>query len=511
MNYPYLCTEKQITEMQTTLFLIIGIALGALVGWFAAQSKQRTAEGEMRSLTKENERLSATLEQQNNDMEQLRKVADDARDARQAALTSLEVTRSRLLETTAQHEREVDALKCTHDRELTTLRQTHAVLVEAQERRHDEAVANLKANFDKTLADMQQSVKAATEDMLRSRQQEFSQTSQQSIAGIVGPLNETIAKMQTAMENYSKEQSDFGGMMKANVETIVRQTRAAQESAIELTTALKHDTKLQGDYGEAILDEILTKQGLTEGIHYDLQYTIRDEQGRAVKRADGSSRAADGTSMRPDVVLHLDNKRDVIIDSKLNLTDFINYANAKTPEERKRHLDRHVASIKSQVRLLSQKNYSHFHAKTAGRMDYVIMFVPISAAWWEALRHEPTLWREAMAQQVYIADEQTLFAAISIIRLTWTQIAQVENQKEVFGYAREMVERVGQFMKHHEAMGNALNSAVEAYTKAHKKLLPGGQSILKTADKLLQIGVEDSKKSPVAKYIAADGKGEEQN
>lgn len=208
--------------------------------------------------------------------------------------------------------------------------------------------------------------------------------------------------------------------------------------------------------------------------------------------------------MRPDVVLHLDNNRDVIIDSKLNLTDFINFANAKTPEERKRHLDRHVASIKNQIRALSQKNYSHFHAKTAGRMDYVIMFVPISAAWWEALRHEPTLWREAMAQNVYIADEQTLFAAISIIRLTWTQIAQVENQKEVFVLANEMVDRVGQFMKHHEAMGNALNNAVDAYSKAHKKLLPSGQSILKTTEKLLKIGVEDSKKSSVKKYLAVD-------
>lgn len=490
--------------MQTALFLIIGIALGALVGWFASQSRQRAAEGEIRSLTKDNERLSETLKQANDDLNQVRAEADKVRDAQQATLTQLEVTRSRLTEANARHEREVDAQKGAHDRELATLRQTHAALLEAQERRHEEAVVSLKANFDKTMASMQQSVKAATEDMLRSRQQEFSQTSQQSIAGIVGPLNETIAKMQTAMENYSKEQSDFGGMMKANVETIVQQTRAAQESAIELTTALKHDTKLQGDYGETILDEILTSQGLTEGIHYDLQYTIRDEQGRAVKREEAGGKREEGASMRPDVVLHLDNNRDVIIDSKLNLTDFINFANAKTPEERKRHLDRHVASIKNQIRALSQKNYSHFHAKTAGRMDYVIMFVPISAAWWEALRHEPTLWREAMAQNVYIADEQTLFAAISIIRLTWTQIAQVENQKEVFVLANEMVDRVGQFMKHHEAMGNALNNAVDAYSKAHKKLLPSGQSILKTTEKLLKIGVEDSKKSSVKKYLAVD-------
>lgn len=285
--------------------------------------------------------------------------------------------------------------------------------------------------------------------------------------------------------------------MKANIDTIVRQTEAAQRSATELTTALKHDSKIQGDYGEAILDEILSSQGFTRGIHYDLQYTIKDANARAVKSEDGSM-------MRPDVVFHLDKVRDVIIDSKVNLTDFINFANAETADERRHWLDKHVASIRNQIRLLSQKNYAKYHAKTRGRMDYVIMFVPISAAWWEALRREPALWREAMEQKVYIADEQTLFAALSIIRLTWTQIAQVENQQQVFDLATEMIDRVGQFMKQYKAIGNSLSAAVEAYAKGEKKLQPSGQSILKTTEKLLKIGCQDSKTNPVSKFLDVD-------
>lgn len=373
----------------------------------------------------------------------------------------------------------------------------HKAIVAAMERRHDEAMANMRATFNQTIENLKANVKATTEDILKTRQEEFSALSQKNMRSIVDPLNETIAKMREAMEGYSKEQSEFGGTMKTNIETIIKQTETARQSAVELTTALKHDTKVQGDYGEAILDEILSKQGFTEGIHYELQYVMKDESGRALKDEDG-------VGLRPDVLFHLDTVRDVIIDSKVNLTSFIDFANAKTPEERKLHLEKHVRSIEKQVQLLSRKNYYKYHPKTSNRMDYVIMFVPISAAWWEALRHKPSLWREAMDSNVYIADEQTLFAALRIIRLTWTQIAQVNSQKEIFELVNEMIDRVGQFMKSYKQIGAALASAQLAYNKAEEKLTPGGQSILTTTAKLMKKGAQDSKKNPVSKFIDID-------
>lgn len=441
--------------MEYAIFTLLGLVAGALIGYFAAQ--HRNAQTAVQLAT-------------------ARAALDEARRA---------------------HTAETDALRVAHTRELELLRTSHAQLSEAQETRHREAMEALQDRFDQTIDALNTSMKAATEDMLKSRQQEFAATNQRSMKDIVAPLNETIERMRAKMEAYSKEQSDFGGMMKANVETIVQQTRAAQESAIELTTALKHDTKMQGDYGETILDEILRAQGFTEGIHYELQYTIRDEEGRAVK-------GGDGAAMRPDVLFHLDTVRDVIIDSKVNLTDFINFANATDADERQRCLSQHVASIRQQINNLSRKNYSHYHSKTHGRMDYVIMFVPISAAWWEALRARPSLWREAMEQKVYVADEQTLFAALSIIRLTWTQIAQVENQREVFRLVDEMIDRVGQFMKSYKQIGANLNSALDAYSQGEKKLQPGGQSILTTTGKLRKIGGNESKKNPVDRFLDVD-------
>ena len=130
-------------------------------------------------------------------------------------------------------------------------------------------------------------------------------------------------------------------------------------------------------------------------------------------------------------------------------------------------------------------------------MDYVIMFVPHSAALWTALNAQPDLWRNAMAQNVFIADEQTLFAALRIINLTWTQIAQAQNHEKVYALANEMLERVGQFLKKYEAVGQALSRATQAYEEGGRKLAPTGQSILTTCAKLQKLGAKQSDKNPL--------------
>lgn len=441
------------------LLLIVGLAVGCLVGYLYFKGKSGAVEARIKVLESQKEYAEQHAEEQ-------------------------KLAWKNEKETLLKHQEELLAAKETE----------YKSMLEAQEKRHDVALRSMKESFAETVEHLKSNLKSATEDMLKLRQEEFTDISRKNMQGIVDPLNETIAKMKVAMEGYSKEQNEFSGAMKANLQTIIQQTETARQSAVELTTALKHDSKVQGDYGEAILDEILKKQGFTEGIHYELQYVMKDEAGKELK-------GDDGKGLRPDVLFHIDTVRDVIIDSKVNLTDFINFANAETPEERQMYLERHVKSIENQVKLLSQKSYFKYHKKTSSRMDYVIMFVPRSAAWWEALRYKPSLWREAMDSNVYIADEQTLFAALRIIRLTWTQIAQVESQKEIFELVNQMIERVGQFMKSYVAIGDALDKAQESYKKGYDKLSPGGQSILTTTGKLLKMSGREVSNTPVAKFL----------
>lgn len=362
--------------------------------------------------------------------------------------------------------------------------------LDEKERVHQEALLTQQRQFNETMEKVSAQMKVATDEMLKQRQKEFADASNQNLGQIVNPLRETIDQMKQVMAENTEKQTQMGGEMKANIENMMRQSEAAMKSADELNRTFRLGNRVQGDWGETILDELLESQGLKRGIHYETQPYIRDAAGNIIHTESGSI-------MRPDVILHLDQRREVIIDSKVSLTAFMDYSNATTEEERKRLLKAHIDSIKSHVRELSVKDYSAYIQPPKAKMDYVIMFVPHSAALWTALNAQPDLWRNAMAQNVFIADEQTLFAALRIINLTWTQIAQAQNHEKVYALANEMLERVGQFMKKYEAVGQALNRATQAYEEGGRKLAPTGQSILTTCAKLQKLGAKQSDKNPL--------------
>jgi len=285
--------------------------------------------------------------------------------------------------------------------------------------------------------------------------------------------------------------------MRTNIENMMRQSQAAQRSTEELTRAFRHEIKVQGDWGEAVLDELLESQGLHRGIHYETQTTIRDARGNTIQ-------PEDGTSLRPDIIMHLDKNRELIIDSKVSLSSFIDYVNAETPEEKQRHLKAHIDSIRRHVKELSDKDYSSYIQPPKVKMDYVIMFMPHTGALWAALNAQPDLWRKAMERNVFIADEQTLFAALRIINLTWTQIVQAENHEKVYRLAEEMLDRVGKFVKSYEEMGRQITRLQKTYEEGEKKLAPGGQSIVTTSMKLIKLGAKQNPKNPVADTEEAD-------
>ena len=299
-----------------------------------------------------------------------------------------------------------------------------------------EILTSQQSKFDETIAKVTAQMKSATDEMLKRRQEEFAASSNTSIGQIVNPLKETIDRMKEAMKENTIKQTSISSEIKTQAENMMRQSAAAKESADELTRVFRHAGRVQGNWGEIILDELLESQGLTKGVHYELQSSIRDSAGDVV-------RTEDDHSMRPDVILHLDQKRDVIIDSKVSLTAFMDYVNAEDENARQKYLKAHVDSIQKHVKELAVKDYSSYVKPPKVKMDYVIMFVPNTGALWTAVGAQPDLWRNAMEKNVYIADEQTLFAALRIINMTWTQIAQAQNHEKVYELANEMMDRVG--------------------------------------------------------------------
>ena len=377
------------------------------------------------------------------------------------------------------------------------LKATNRSLLEAKDKANEEAMKAIKEHyndaikeqqerFDMAMSRMVNENKAATEDLLKARQKEFAETSSTNIGQIVNPLKETITKMEEAMKNSTKETLSFSTAMKENIQQMIAQSKLAQLTTEELTRAFKHQSKVQGDWGETVLTELLESQGLTEGIHYDAQSTLKTD---------------DGNILRPDVILHLDQRREVIIDSKVSLTAFFDYVNAENEVERQQYLRAHIESLNKHVKELAKKDYSSYIQAPKVKMDYVIMFVPHTGALWTALNAQPDLWRKAMEQNVYIADEQSLYAALKIIQMTWTQIKQAQNHEEVYKLANEMVDRVGQFVKKYDEVGNALTKAQKAFDDGKKKLEDKGQSIVLSANKMIKLGAKQSQTNPIPELL----------
>lgn len=463
------------------------------------------------------ERLEATKAEAQQQLEATKKEASEQlaktkAEAQQQLETLKKEASEQLARTKAEAQQQLEAVKKEASEQLEATKKEASDLLaktkaeaEAQQQKAlaekdaawNDIMKGQEQRFNETMARMSEQMKNATADMLKDRQKEFADSSNQQLGQIVNPLRETIDKMKQTMADTTLKQTEMSSVLKDNIERSMQQAMAAKKSAEELANALKHGSKVQGDWGEAVLDELLTSQGLVRGIHYDTQAVIRDAQGNTVHTDDGAT-------LRPDVILHLDQRREVIIDSKVSLTAFLDYANADNEADRQRFLKTHIDSLQKHVKELSTKDYSAYVQPPKVRMDYVIMFVPHTGALWTALNAQPDLWRKAMEQNVFIADEQTLFAALRIISLTWTQIRQAENHEQVYRLANEMLDRVGQFMKKYTAIGKALKTATTAYDDAERKLQPSGQSILQTCAKLQKLGAKQSDKNPLPQLIDID-------
>lgn len=471
--------------MATTIIIaIIALGAGILAGILIAGRSKNALAAEKQSLEAQ---LAAASQSHATETSLLnRQLETQKADASQAILTAKEEADRRL----ADYKEEV--LK-RHNTVVDELKQSYQKLIDEQDRRHRSDTEALEKRFADTITALREQVENTTNTMLKQRQEEFSDASTKNIDSIVKPLKETIDKMKEEMAKNSTVQTTMSAEIKTNMEHMIRQSIEAQRSAEELTRAFKHESKTQGDWGEVILSNLLEKQGFTEGKDFETQIVMRDENGNTI-------RPDEGENLRPDVLLHLDDKRDVIIDSKVSMTAYIDYANAEDELSRRHYLKEHIASLKKHVDELSAKNYTQY--QTNPHLDFVIMFVPQVPALWAATAEEPSLWQDAMQKKVFIADEQTLYAALRIIRITWTHIDQEQNHKRIFELAQEMLERTGNFLHEYDSVGKNLHDALDAFDSSRKKLLPGGRSIGTTANQILKLGIDNMKVSKGKKGAA---------
>lgn len=343
---------------------------------------------------------------------------------------------------------------------------------------------------------------ADSERVLREREEDLEKRARSLFENLSAGLDKDLKGMKDAFEQNRKTHVETSQSLKENLDNAVRnlreQTLSIGDKADNLAEALKGRNKAQGNWGEVILDNLFTSEGLREGRDYDKEETLRDEHGNIVRNEDTDRR------MRPDFILHYPDGNDIVVDSKVVLTAMYDYYSNDDENLRADAMARNLAAMREQVRRLSKKDYSRYLKPGHRMLDYVIMFVPVYSALRLAYEADRNLWHDAYAQGVLITTEETLMPFLRMIRIAWTSHEQVANQQQIIAAAEMMLSRVSDFCTAHAKMGEKLEDALKYYDACDKKLRERGQSIVGAANKLISYGVPKNPKKPLPPEIGME-------
>ena len=360
------------------------------------------------------------------------------------------------------------------------------------ERKNNEEV---RKQADEKLAEqikyLQAELTNTTQKLLDVRSEKLEQTNRTQMSSIIDPLKETISKLEKEMKDTQTQHGNTTTRLEQSIKNLVEKTESIGNRADRLVETLLYQPKSQGDWGELVVKEMLESQGLKEGIHYIYQPTLRDEKGQTLRNEDTNK------IMRPDFILHLDEKEDVIIDSKMTITSYDNYVHAKTDDEREMYAKEILTSIHNHINELRRANYAAYIENGRKSADFVFMFIPNEGAMQVALAHEKNLWRDTfLKDRIFIVSEMNLYAALRIVNVTWRQIEQNKSYAKVFQTVGLLLDRLNGFIEKFGKVEKSLQQATKAYEEANHQLMIGSRSVLDTGYRLRDMGVKTKKALP---------------
>lgn len=380
----------------------------------------------------------------------------------------------------AQHQKEIESLKdrFEHETELRNQQSSNGQQLRQKQ-------------FDQQLETIQEQFQNLASKILDQTTQKLKSENVESMSHITQPLKQNIELLQQAIDKTNHETAKSTASLSEQLKSMAEQTAKIDASATRLTNVMRGANKVQGNWGELTLMNLLDSQGLRLGVDYDVQQTLSDDRGNVLTNEESGKR------MIPDVILHYPNNEDIIIDSKMTIDAYANYMNAEDEIVKKKYADDVVKSIRTQFTSLSKKDYTSYIKAPRRAIDFVIMYVPYEGALQLALLTDPKLWHDAFEKKVFITSQQNLMAILKIIQIAWRQYAQTENQKRVYDLADEMLRRVGDFIKRFDKVGKDIETLHKDYDEAYKKAYTGRQSIVQKANDLKVLGAKESANAPI--------------
>lgn len=312
--------------------------------------------------------------------------------------------------------------------------------------------------------------------IFEQKSQAMRSSNELSLENLLKPFREQIAGFQQQVQQKSEADSNRHTLLQKELDDLKQLNLKMSEEALNLTRALKGENKTQGNWGEVILQSLLDQAGLTVGREYEAQVSLSSEQGQR---------------LQPDVVVHLPQGKDIVIDSKVTLTAYERFVNAQTDEARQQALQGHVLSLKTHIKELGKKNYHEL--KGLRTLDYVLLFVPIESAFLAAVQQEPELIRLGLDQNIMLVSPTNLMMALRTIHNIWQVDQQNRNAQEIADRASKLYDKFVGFVDDLDKVGAAITKAGQEYDSARSKLVSGSGNLVRQATLLQELGVKGSK------------------
>ncbi|MCC4265204.1 DNA recombination protein RmuC [Oceanimonas baumannii] len=352
--------------------------------------------------------------------------------------------------------------------------------------------AEKQAEFEASEARLQQQFENLAQRIFEQKTHNLRELNQNSLDALLGPLREQLEGFRRNMQETYADESRQRHSLKFEIERLAELHRQMSADTNALTRALKGDSKQQGNWGEVVLSRVLSESGLREGHEYSTQQSLSN---------------ADGKRYQPDVIVHLPQDKDIIIDAKVSLTAYERYFNGETEPEREQALREHVASVRGHIRELGRKDYHQLQGVRT--LDYVLMFVAVEPAFLVAVEHDPGLVKYALDHNILLVSPTNLLVALRTIENLWRVERQNQNARRIAESAGKIYEKLRLFTEDMDAVGASLRRADDSYQRAMKRLSQGRGNLVRQAEAFRELGVEVVKPLPehlreVASSAASD-------
>ncbi|MBU6466728.1 MAG: DNA recombination protein RmuC [Burkholderiales bacterium] len=440
-----------------------------------ANAQIATAQERVRGLEAERANLLSELQQSRLQADGWREALDAARDER-AQLTE-RAARVPTLEAQAQEQAGHTQAARQQVSALQSQLAVQAAQLEAQRLASEEKLQLLSEAREA----LTHQFKSLANDILEEKGKRFAEQNQQSLGQLLDPLRTRLQEFQGKVELFYDTEGKQRSALAQQVHQLMGLNQALSEDAKNLTHALKGSTKAQGNWGELILERVLELAGLRPGIEYDVQENhLRD----------------DGTRAQPDVVIHLPEDRHLVVDAKVSLIAYEEFANAEGDLQRAAAQRRHMESVRQHIKGLAERNYQQLHGLQS--LDFVLMFVPIEPAFMLAVTGDSQLYSDAWNKNVLLVSPSTLLFVVRTVAHLWRQEAQSRNAQEIAKRGAELYDRLAGFVDDLDKVGKNLSQAQDAYTKAYNKLSQNKGNVIRQAEMLRELGVKPTKALPPA-------------